>query len=279
MKKQQKKSSAGSASALPRVLSAGARRVISWAVQNQALAPLGPHALTAISYGLSLNNKYVMSFRPERKWISDLIRSVRAQRQLLIRDDEAANILLMTAATSKIEGELAEVGVYQGASARLICEVKGNRTLHLFDTFEGLPAPGPQDGPEFVQGGFRCGLEDVQQYLSGYPNLHFYRGLFPSTAGPVQDRTFAFVNLDVDLYESTKMALEFFYPRMAPSGIILSHDYSGASGVRKTFEEFFSDKPEIIVELLGSQCMVVKLEESRLGAAKGPASKTAASSR
>ena len=36
---------------------------------------------------------------------------------------------------------MAEVGVYQGVSAKLICEAKGDKELHLFDTFEGLPDP------------------------------------------------------------------------------------------------------------------------------------------
>ncbi len=52
--------------------------------------------------------------------------------------------------TEKIKGELAEVGVYKGGSAKLICEAKGNSILHLFDTFEGLPNVGEND-PAHIQ--------------------------------------------------------------------------------------------------------------------------------
>ena len=62
-----------------------------------------------------------------------------------------------------------------------------------------------------------------------------------------------------DTYESTRSCLEFFYPRMNRGGIILSHDYINAAGVRKAFDEFFSDKSEPIIEMSGTQCLIVKL--------------------
>src|SRR4051794_26748289 len=108
----------------------------------------------------------------------------------------------MRSSAAKIAGDLAEVGVYQGASAKLICENRAaDRELHLFDTFEGLPNPGAQDHG-YVPGEYRCSLESVQEYLAQYRNVRFYKGLFPDTAGPVADRRFSFVNLDVDLYDS-----------------------------------------------------------------------------
>ena len=53
--------------------------------------------------------------------------------------------------------------------------------------------------------------------------------------------------------------MEFFYPRMVPGGVMLTHDYSLLGGVKKAFDEFFADKPEGIIELPTTQCMVVKL--------------------
>ena len=45
---------------------------------------------------------------------------------------------------------------------------------------------------------------------------------------------------------------------MQKGGIILSHDYSHLEGVRKAFDEFFKNKPEKILELPMTQCMVIK---------------------
>lgn len=91
-----------------------------------------------------------------------------------------------------------------------------------------------------------------------YPNVFFYKGLFPETARPAENKTFAFVHLDVDLLSSTFDALKFFYPRMEKEGVILSHDFSTTIGVRKAFHDYFADKPEPVFELGTSQCFAVK---------------------
>jgi hypothetical protein len=46
---------------------------------------------------------------------------------------------------------------------------------------------------------------------------------------------------------------------MTPGGIILSHDYVTAPGVKKAFDDFFEDKKEPVLETAGSQCLVVKV--------------------
>jgi hypothetical protein len=71
--------------------------------------------------------------------------------------------------------------------------------------------------------------------------------------------SFSFVHLDVDLYQSTLSGLEWFYPRLNRGGVLISHDYTIAKGVRKAFDEFFIDKPECLIELSGSQVAFVKL--------------------
>src|SRR5665811_557353 len=68
-----------------------------------------------------------------------LIHRVIAETDMLLFQDEAYQVLSCARATSKVPGDIAEVGVYRGGSARLICEVQGARGLYLFDTFEGLP--------------------------------------------------------------------------------------------------------------------------------------------
>lgn len=95
-------------------------------------------------------------------------------------------------------------------------------------------------------------------YLKEYSNVHFYKGIFPFTAKLVEGKVFSLVNLDVDLYESTLSCLNFFYPRMSKGGVVILHDYTVYQGVRKAVDEFFDDKQETIIELYGSQCLIVK---------------------
>jgi len=64
------------------------------------------------------------------------IRRALAAADLRLNGVEAYQLVEVAKATAKISGDMAEVGVYRGASARLLCDVKGSRRLHLFDTLE-----------------------------------------------------------------------------------------------------------------------------------------------
>jgi len=187
-----------------------------------------------------------------------LIRRVISETDMLLLEGEAYQVISCARATSHVEGDIAEVGVYRGGSARLMCEVRGSRTLYLFDTFEGLPDARAGD-ERFGPGQYAASLEKVQAYLAAFPNVHLFKGLFPATAGPITDKRFSFVHLDVDLYESTRDSLGFFYPRVSRGGIILIHDYLWAEGVRKAVQEFLKDRPEPVLELAGAYCGIVKL--------------------
>jgi O-methyltransferase len=187
-----------------------------------------------------------------------LIRKVISETDILLLRDEAYQVLSCTRATRKVPGDVAEVGVYRGGSARLICEVRGNRTLYLFDTFEGLPSTDHLDA-RFGAGQYAASFEKVQHYLSAFPEVRIFKGLFPATSGPISDKRFSFVHLDADLYQPTRDSLEFFYPRLNAGGMFLIHDYLWAEGVRKAAQEFFASRPETILELAGAYCGIVKL--------------------
>ena len=111
----------------------------------------------------------------------------------------------------------------------------------------------------FEQNQFSCSLNDVRNYLGSFARVHFHQGLFPATGRAVEQEKFSFVHSDVDLYASTQSVLEFFYPRLVPGGIILTHDFATCHGPHQAFTEFFADRPEPLIELPGDQAMVVKL--------------------
>jgi hypothetical protein len=190
-------------------------------------------------------------------------RKFRRRRETKTTLVEAIQICDAVRATAKLGASMAEVGVYQGGSARLIHEADRSRTLHLFDTFEGLPPFAATDTP-VRSGHFREGLtsypiEKVRKYLADCDNVHFHKGLFPDTGEAVIDEWFSFVHADVDLYSSTRSVLEFFYPRMVQGGILISHDFATALGVREAVEEFFQERPEPVIAMAGDQMLVVKL--------------------
>jgi O-methyltransferase len=211
-------------------------------------------------YTISKAHLVIISYNDiQRKKIIDTIYSIKGETEMALGINEAYSIYAAVKQTEKIEGDIAEVGVYKGGSSEVICKAKGDRTLHLFDTFEGIPDIDRIDSKDFFKGQYATDIEEVKQYLKQYKNVQFYKGIFPDTSEPVKDKHFSFVHLDVDIYKSTRDCLEFFYPRMNPGGIIISHDYINSEGVKNAFNEFFSGKLDPIIELSGSQCLIVKI--------------------
>jgi hypothetical protein len=174
--------------------------------------------------------------------------------------NEAFMVHSVARAQSALDGVMAEVGVYEGCSARLISEASAGRPLHLFDTFEGLPAPGAKEARHLRQNQYCSGFERVKTYLGDRPDIHFHRGLFPGTAAGLEDLRFSFVHLDVDLKSSTRDCLEFFYPRLVPGGAIMTHDYSYLDGVREAFCDFGHGRAMQLIELPTSQAILMGAE-------------------
>lgn len=190
----------------------------------------------------------------------DLIKQIKGETEMLLSDQEAYLIYKIVKKVEKIEGDIAEVGVYKGGSAKLMRAATG-KPVHLFDTFEGLPELCEKDNPkQFQKGRYASSFGIVKNYLNQYSEVYFYPGIFPSTAEPVKDKKFSFVHIDVDIYESTLNCLKFFYPRMSSGGVIISHDYPGSDGARRAIDEFLKYKPEIAIQPFATrQALIVKV--------------------
>ena len=235
-------------------------KIIIWLSHSKAIAWPRKIVWQAINKFIASKDGVVIYYRtPDRSGALGLIKEIKTEVKMLLPDNEAYQVFMLTKRTDKIQGDIAEVGVYWGGSAKLICEAKGGKALHLFDTFSGLPSLSEKDDRnQFQQGDFAAPFKEVKNYLKHYPQVYFYQGLFPLTVSAVVDKRFSFVHIDVDIYQSTLDCLEFFYPRMTSGGIILVHDFLSSSGVREVLTEFFEDKPEVIIELTGNQCLIVK---------------------
>ena len=65
------------------------------------------------------------------------------------------------------------------------------------------------------------------------------KGWIPSRFDEVSHRRFAFVHIDVDLYEPTRDSIAFFYSRLSEGGILLIDDYgfSTCPGATRAVDE------------------------------------------
>jgi hypothetical protein len=179
------------------------------------------------------------------------------------------NILFeLLSRTSEVEGDIAECGVFRGrtiASMALWVQQHIQKSKHIlgFDSFAGFPDEaidldlqlGGADSAEKQRGGFaQTSLELLQQKLRrlGVDRLVTLEpGFFTDSLERHDQRTFSFVHLDCDLYESYKVCLEFFYPRLHPGAVVLFDEYNDPPwpGCNKAVDEFLGNKPERLEEI------------------------------
>ena len=130
-----------------------------------------------------------------------------------------------------VEGDYAEFGVYKGRCARFLTTfVPPGRTLHLFDSFEGLP--------EAWTGKWQKGHFDLGGKL---PRLNpkktaVYKGWFKDTIPEFEaslKKPLAFIHMDADLYSSTMDVFHALNNKIVAGTILLFDEYV----MRKTDEE------------------------------------------
>ncbi len=153
--------------------------------------------------------------------------------------------------TRGVQGDLAELGVWRGQSARVLRGMAPGRTLYLFDTFAGFPSEQIPEGDSRRDRNLftDTSLEQVRAFV-GTDDVVYVPGTFPETVGKVPPHArFCFVHIDCDLGAPAQYGLEFFYPRVNPGGLIVLHDYGNDSwpGVAQAVDGFLADKPEGVV--------------------------------
>jgi hypothetical protein len=174
----------------------------------------------------------------------------------MLNSDRKWMVYQLLRLVANVPGDTAECGVYRGATSYLICCANresraGDKTHHLFDSFEGLSQPGLADGTHWSEGDLQCEMETVRHALSNFDRLEFHPGWIPKGFREVENRKFSFVHIDVDLTDPTLESLAFFYPRMQAGGIIACDDYGWrtCAGATHAINRFLEDKPEKMLTL------------------------------
>ena len=165
--------------------------------------------------------------------------------------------------TGNLKGNVAEVGVFRGRSAKVIAltSEKFNKNVYLFDTFTGMPEVDTEKDNFYWRGAFSdTSLAEVEEFLADCKKVTIYPGFFPDTAEPVRGKKFSFVHIDVDIYRSVLDCCQFFYPRLVSRGMMVFDDpgFRDCSGAKIAVGEFFADKEEFPIYLATGQVLVVK---------------------
>lgn len=165
-----------------------------------------------------------------------------------------------------IPGNYAEFGTYRGGCAWMIlstCDLTG-RTLHLFDTFAGIPQSNLSDDER--EHGMGGRLADTSaDYVRGLlarwdPIPRLWPGDVFDTV-PADIGSLAFAHIDLNAAAPTRHVLEDAYERLAPGGVVVFDDYgwAGYEDQRATIEEFMASRPETLIALPTGQGMFTKI--------------------
>lgn len=158
-------------------------------------------------------------------------------RPVTLLGEASYETLKVLARQSPQGGAFAEVGVYRGGAAWGLAEIARERqvSLHLYDTFTGIPYASPEQGDSHRPGDFSdTSLEEVRRAI---PDAYYHVGIFPDTLypmGPV-----AFVHCDCDQYAAVRAVCEVMHPLMMAGGIIVFDDYGSLAGATRAVEEFY----------------------------------------
>lgn len=147
---------------------------------------------------------------------------------------------LLRHAFSKVDpagdGLICEFGVYQATTTNFLAQLTP-RTIHGFDSFEGLPETWR---PNFEKGRFR-----LKQLPKVRPNVQLHRGWFDASLPPflkTHPQKAAFLHVDCDLYSSTKTVFDLFSDRIVPGTVIVFDEFFNYPGWKdgefKAFNEF-----------------------------------------
>ncbi|MFT3879262.1 MAG: TylF/MycF/NovP-related O-methyltransferase [Gemmatales bacterium] len=142
----------------------------------------------------------------------------------------------------KLNGDFVECGVHLGGLATAILAdlnwpQSPSRHFYLLDTFNGFPADQRGVAAEVHRDDY---LDDVwpqvQSHFSKYPSAKLIRGAIPQTLAEVKSQQVAYLSIDMNCAEPEVAALEYFWPRMVPGGLVLLDDYAFAEAYRRQKE-------------------------------------------
>lgn len=163
-----------------------------------------------------------------------------------------------------VPGVFVECGVGAGNNFAAMCAA--GRHGWGFDSFEGIPWAGPKDdqqpglshkdprnhGVLESSGVTVHSMENVMSDLAvwGIENYTLIKGWFQHTVRFHRGLVISVLRLDGDLYESTMVCLEAFYPQLSKGGYLIIDDW-GLAGCRRAFEDYFEnrERPELVLEL------------------------------
>jgi hypothetical protein len=181
--------------------------------------------------------------------------------------------ILCTAAyhAKHLGGDFVDCGVHTGIFARAIINfIKFEETgkkYYLLDTFKGMDPKYSTEKEMERHRQMNFGTEDefflynkVKDTFRGF-NVEIIKGSVPETLPLVKSEKICFLSVDMNCVEPEVRALEFFWDRMVPGGIILLDDYGYANSTndqKEAHDRFARSKGVMVMTLPTCQGLIIK---------------------
>lgn len=192
---------------------------------------------------------------PDRATLRFVTRCLRVKpRYTMLSVERLRNLAELTRGlvARGVPGDIVECGAWRGGAAAFMADAARTggevRGVWLFDSFAGLPPPGPRDDPQVRAGYFpgwdRADVADVERVfrMFRYPRdrVHIVPGWFRETMRTPEVRSIAILHVDADWYESVNIALDRLADRVVSGGVIVVDDYGRWGGCRSAVDEFLA---------------------------------------
>lgn len=166
---------------------------------------------------------------------------------------------------NNIDGDIVECGVGAGSQIASMCQALkdrcvSNRKIWAFDSYQGIPIGTIED--EVQAGTGAIITENPKSLISSGVTVHslsnvqgnlirfgldlnyfnFVEGWFQDTL-PIRANDInkiSILRLDGDLYESTKVCLNYLFDKLVSGGVLIIDDWA-LVGCRKACDEYFGD--------------------------------------
>jgi len=134
----------------------------------------------------------------------------------------------------RLDGDFVECGVSTGIVSRAVAHFvdfgRQSRRYWLIDTFDGIPLEQASAGEQAQAESknrrhYHDCFEDVRTHFSRYGNVEVVRGRVPDILAGLGIGRVAFLHIDMNIAQPEVDAVDHFWSRMTPGGMVIFDDY------------------------------------------------------
>ena len=183
-----------------------------------------------------------------------VIRKVR--RHTKVRIPRLKTLYSLTKKLDKLsmKGDIVEFGVWRGGSGAVLAHAAKkspfHRTIWLFDSFKGYPAPSQKDfgtklNTSTLKGRSKVNENKVHELFKKMKipkeSYKIIKGFYEDTLPRFRSPSISLIHFDAVLYNATIISLRHLYDKVQPGGFLVFNTWE-YEGTRNAVNDFFQER-------------------------------------